>query len=403
MANGFLYVLINPAMPGLAKVGKTTRNPSNRVSELSAATGVPSPFILAYQQPVQDCHAAEVWVHAELERNGYRVATNREFFKAPLHEITALLSRVASIVSELDSGPDAVTSEPSNLVEELLELAEEYLQGTSTHLPSPPRALALYEQAAALGSNAACMSAAVLCWHGGEGVKKDLQKAITFYKKAHAHGSWLCLADLAQIFSEAGQPAIAKQYWHEFFASAHDRLFKPVRGRADGIRQVLSLAACKAVTYQLALGTAAGFIDDLQLLPFAEDMIQHTRDLEELGLEGPEFDSLRTKLKEMISRLGIWDKEGARIARVSLMSGFHPGNVVAGIVTATSSSWIEVDVEGISGIIFGDEVAEERPVDSRDMLYIGQRIDVKILKVHSSDAQLVLSLKQALPNQLMEI
>lgn len=402
MANGFLYVLINPAMPGLAKVGKTTRNPSNRVSELSAATGVPSPFILAYQQPVQDCHAAEVWVHAELERSGYRVATNREFFNAPLHEITALLSRVASIVSELDSDPDAVTSERSNQVEELVELAEAYLQGTSTHLPSPSRALAVYEQAAVLGSSAACMSVAILCWHGGEGVKRDLQKAIIFYKKAQALGSWLCLADLAQIFAEAGQTAIAKQYWQDFFASANDRLFKPAPGRADGIRQVLSHAAGRAVTFKLALGTDAGFIDDVQLLPFAEDMIQHTRDLEEVGLHGPEFDFLRAELKEMIARLGIWDKEGARMARVSLMSGFHPGKVVSCIVTATSSSWIEVDVEGISGIIFGNEIAEHQPVDSRDVLYVGQKIDVKILKVHSSDAQLVLSFKQMLPNRLME-
>lgn len=105
MANGFLYVLINPAMPGLAKVGKTTRNPSNRVSELSAATGVPSPFILAYQQPVQDCHAAEVWVHAELERNGYRVATNREFFKAPLHETQHCLAVLHPLSLSLTAGP----------------------------------------------------------------------------------------------------------------------------------------------------------------------------------------------------------------------------------------------------------------------------------------------------------
>jgi hypothetical protein len=84
MAAGFLYVLINPSMPGLAKVGKTERNPTERVGELSSATGVPSRFILAFQQPVADCDFAELWVHRELERGGYRLTSGREFFNAPL-------------------------------------------------------------------------------------------------------------------------------------------------------------------------------------------------------------------------------------------------------------------------------------------------------------------------------
>src|SRR5205085_9755583 len=60
------YILLNPAMNGLLKVGKTTREPADRVVELSAATGVPTPFILAYRTHTGDCHRLEQVVHSLL-------------------------------------------------------------------------------------------------------------------------------------------------------------------------------------------------------------------------------------------------------------------------------------------------------------------------------------------------
>lgn len=60
---GYIYVLINPSMDGLVKIGKTTRDPSGRAKELSGATGVPSPFLLAYETLIGDCSAAEEFVY----------------------------------------------------------------------------------------------------------------------------------------------------------------------------------------------------------------------------------------------------------------------------------------------------------------------------------------------------
>jgi hypothetical protein len=45
---GYIYILINPSLEGLIKVGKTTRDPIDHAVELSKATGVPTPFIVAY-------------------------------------------------------------------------------------------------------------------------------------------------------------------------------------------------------------------------------------------------------------------------------------------------------------------------------------------------------------------
>ena len=76
---GYLYILMNPAMPGLIKIGKTTRRPTDRTRELSAATGVPVPFVVIYELMVDDCHQAEKRVHETLDH--YRVNDGREFFK----------------------------------------------------------------------------------------------------------------------------------------------------------------------------------------------------------------------------------------------------------------------------------------------------------------------------------
>lgn len=78
--SGYLYVLVNPAMPGLIKIGRTSRPPATRVSELSGATGVPVPFVLLYDVRVPDAVAGERYVHQLLEERGARVAGNREFF-----------------------------------------------------------------------------------------------------------------------------------------------------------------------------------------------------------------------------------------------------------------------------------------------------------------------------------
>jgi len=76
---GYIYVLINPSMDGLVKIGKTSRDPKDRVKELGAVTGVPTPFILVFDAYVNDCDQAEKYIHARLKHK--RVADNREFFR----------------------------------------------------------------------------------------------------------------------------------------------------------------------------------------------------------------------------------------------------------------------------------------------------------------------------------
>jgi hypothetical protein len=84
MPIGFLYILVNPSMPGLLKIGKTTRFPDERAAELSADTGLPTRFMVAYDWSVSDCDAAETQVHDLLK--SFRINSDREFFALPLKQ-----------------------------------------------------------------------------------------------------------------------------------------------------------------------------------------------------------------------------------------------------------------------------------------------------------------------------
>lgn len=53
---GYVYILSNAAMPGLLKIGKTTRTPDERARELARGTGVPGPYTVEHSVEVPDCH-----------------------------------------------------------------------------------------------------------------------------------------------------------------------------------------------------------------------------------------------------------------------------------------------------------------------------------------------------------
>jgi hypothetical protein len=76
---GWVYILTNPHMPGLVKVGMTTRTPTDRLAELTAASGVPAPFKLEWCRAVSNCAAVERSVHRMLDDR--RVSGRREFFR----------------------------------------------------------------------------------------------------------------------------------------------------------------------------------------------------------------------------------------------------------------------------------------------------------------------------------
>lgn len=80
----WVYVLSNPAMPGLFKIGYTKDTPEQRAREVSKATGVARPFEVEYAFQCFDGELLEREVHNCLEN--YRENSRREFFKITLKE-----------------------------------------------------------------------------------------------------------------------------------------------------------------------------------------------------------------------------------------------------------------------------------------------------------------------------
>lgn len=90
---GIVYVLTNPAMPGLVKIGATLRNSTEgRMVELYS-TGVPVPFECVYAAKVKDADAAENALHIAFAP--HRVNPKREFFEIEPEQAVVILRLLA--------------------------------------------------------------------------------------------------------------------------------------------------------------------------------------------------------------------------------------------------------------------------------------------------------------------
>ncbi len=89
MEKQIVYVLTNPAMPNIVKIGKTTQSDvSIRMSQLYS-TGVPLPFECAYAVEVEDCSKVETALHIAFDPS--RVNPKREFFNIEPEQAIAIL------------------------------------------------------------------------------------------------------------------------------------------------------------------------------------------------------------------------------------------------------------------------------------------------------------------------
>lgn len=75
---GYVYILSNPSMPGILKIGKSIRGGTKRAKEIDG-TGVPSPFELVFEIFTPTPTSAELYAHDFLR--SMRVSESREFFR----------------------------------------------------------------------------------------------------------------------------------------------------------------------------------------------------------------------------------------------------------------------------------------------------------------------------------
>jgi len=76
---GFVYIMSNPAFPGLLKIGRSRKDPTiDRVNELSLSVGVPQPFKVEYSAFVENNELLETLVLDYF--SAYRPNKSRKFF-----------------------------------------------------------------------------------------------------------------------------------------------------------------------------------------------------------------------------------------------------------------------------------------------------------------------------------
>ena len=108
---GIVYVLTNPAMPGLVKIGKTSRGSVDaRLSELYS-TGVPVPFECAFAGRIEDESKVEKAFHRAF--GPYRLNPKREFFQIEPEQAIAVLELMVlkDVTPQLQEEADSVDRE----------------------------------------------------------------------------------------------------------------------------------------------------------------------------------------------------------------------------------------------------------------------------------------------------
>ncbi|MFA7369348.1 MAG: GIY-YIG nuclease family protein [Kiritimatiellales bacterium] len=123
ITNGYVYVLSNPTMPGLLKIGYTDREVDERVEELNS-TGVPVPFEVEAIFGSPNAYEDEQAIHSMLAQ--HRLANNREFFSVDIKEtVQCIIDYIGSEPNFLKSPDLLMTGSEKQALRELKIQAEE--------------------------------------------------------------------------------------------------------------------------------------------------------------------------------------------------------------------------------------------------------------------------------------
>ena len=256
MTPGHVYVLVNSSMPGLVKVGKTTRSPLERAEELSGATGVAAPFVLAFQQEFTDCDAAEKVIHNELARQGLRPSTNREFFRAPTDTVIRAVLKAADAMAGIENSV-AASSTPqleqfktsgTSPWRDLLQQGIQHYYGFDECLEDRDLGLSYFEDAAKLGSLDAYSFI-------GHYYKDDGQNelAINHYRRGAKLHNYYCYAAMGRVYAALGHAQNFEKSYALFFEERKS-FFSDELERSDAFQYacMIYLGGCQTLNLPFA-------------------------------------------------------------------------------------------------------------------------------------------------------
>jgi hypothetical protein len=112
---GWIYVMTNPAVPGLVKIGMSSKELAvDRVKELSAETSAPAPFKVEYQALVENEVAEERKIHSFFSKSW---KPGKELFELSVSEAIVQIRRQCDIKYEdyFFKSPEAIAREEADI------------------------------------------------------------------------------------------------------------------------------------------------------------------------------------------------------------------------------------------------------------------------------------------------
>jgi hypothetical protein len=95
---GIIYLLSNPAMPGIIKIGRTTNEDVKVRMQQLYQTGVPLPFECLYAATVNNIDDVEKALHIAF--NPSRLNPKREFFEIDAMQAIAIIKIITRIFKD---------------------------------------------------------------------------------------------------------------------------------------------------------------------------------------------------------------------------------------------------------------------------------------------------------------
>lgn len=88
----WVYILSNPAMPDMVKIGYTAKDPFSRAHQISRGTGIPLGFEVEWAYKCFKGEKIEQEVHKYFKEQ--RVNTQKEFFRVSLEDAKSIIEQI---------------------------------------------------------------------------------------------------------------------------------------------------------------------------------------------------------------------------------------------------------------------------------------------------------------------
>lgn len=230
--NGYVYVLMNPSMHNLVKIGSTVIEPEEIAKELSLEMGDITPFVVAYDCYFKNCTEVKSFVYDFLENKGFQVSIKNNFFEIPIKDAIDAILKAKEHFGEFqkndfqnsgkfeenseDKKDDYYPDYDNEEIRKLMKKAKEYQYGFGEEVEDINESINYYIKAINLGSIEANRELADI-YYFGEKVKKDKAKAIKYYTEGAIRGDIDCYAELAPIYLEQNDENNAYECWEKYF------------------------------------------------------------------------------------------------------------------------------------------------------------------------------------------